>query len=55
MSINEMDAQVTAYFDLLAQIRELEAQAEAIRDTVKSQMVEQGTEQLPVRDTKMNI
>lgn len=46
MSINEMDAQVSTYFDLLAQIRELEEQAEAIRDMVKAQMVEQSTERI---------
>jgi len=46
MSINEMDTQVSTYFDLLAQIKELEEQAEAIKDTIKGQMIEQSTEQL---------
>lgn len=46
MSINEMDAQVSTYFELLAQIQELEEQAEAIRDMVKAQMVEQSTERI---------
>ena len=44
MSTNEMNAQVKTYFNLLAQIKELEAEAEAIKDAVKMQMYQQDTE-----------
>ena len=46
MSMNEMDIQVTTYFDLLAQIKKLEVQAQAIKDTIKGQMIERSTEEL---------
>lgn len=44
MSINEMDAKVSTYFELLAQIKALEEEAEAIKDSLKAHMVEQATE-----------
>lgn len=40
MSINEMDMKVSTYFDLMQQIEELQAEAEAIKDAVKAAMVE---------------
>lgn len=40
MSINEMDARVSIYFDLMEQIEALQAEAEAIKDTLKATMVE---------------
>ena len=40
MSINEMDMKAKSYFDLLAEIEELQAQAEAIKDDIKAAMVE---------------
>lgn len=40
MSINELDARVSTYFDLLEQIEALQAEAEAIKDHVKAAMVE---------------
>ncbi len=46
MSIYEMNTQAEAYFSLLAQIEELQAEAEAIRDSFKAQMVERSTEEL---------
>ena len=44
MSINEMDMKVSTYFDLLAQIKALEEEAEAIKDSLKAHMVEEATE-----------
>lgn len=40
MSINEMDAKAKSYFEILAEIEELQAQAEAIKDNIKAAMVE---------------
>lgn len=40
MSINEMDMKAKNYFDLLAEIEELQAQAEAIKEDIKAAMVE---------------
>lgn len=40
MSINEMDARAAAYFDLQEQIEALQAEAEAIKDSIKAAMVE---------------
>lgn len=40
MSINEMDMKAKSYFDLLAEIEELQAQAEEIKDDIKAAMVE---------------
>ena len=40
MSISEMDARAASYFDLLAQIEALQAEAEAIKDSFKAAMVE---------------
>lgn len=40
MSINELDARAAAYFDLLAQIERLQAEADAIKDGFKAAMVE---------------
>lgn len=39
MSINEMDARAASYFELMAQIEELQAEVEAIKDTIKAAMV----------------
>ena len=44
MSINELDAKAAAYFELQAQIKALEEEAEAIKDSLKAHMVEQATE-----------
>lgn len=46
MNIIELNAQARTYFDIQQQIAELEAQAEAIKDTMKAAMVERGTEEL---------
>ena len=46
MSINEMDVKARTYFELLAQIEALQSEAEAIKDSLKAQMVEQSTEEL---------
>ena len=46
MSINEMDRKVSTYFDLLAQIEQLQAEADAIKDGPKAVMVERSTEEL---------
>ena len=46
MSMNELEAKAATYFDLLAQIEELTAEAEAIKDTLKGVMVDQATEEL---------
>ena len=46
MSTIELNAKAATYFDLLAQIEELTAEAEAIKDTLRGVMVEQATEEL---------
>ena len=46
MSIDMMNAKVNTYFELMAQIEQLQAEAEAIKDTLKDQMMERGTEEL---------
>lgn len=46
MSINEMDVKARTYFELLDQIESLQQEAEAIKDALKAQMVEQSTEEL---------
>ena len=46
MSITELNEKATAYFDLMAQIDELTAQAESIKDTMKAVMVDRATEEL---------
>lgn len=46
MSINEMDVKVTTYFDLLEQIEALQAEAEAIKDSIKTVMVDRATEEI---------
>lgn len=46
MSIEMMDARVDTYFDLLAQIEQLQAEAEHIKDELKNQMMERETEEL---------
>lgn len=46
MSSFELDTRVNTYFDLLAQIEELTAEAEAIKDTLRGVMVERNTEEL---------
>lgn len=46
MSINEMNAKAATYFELLAQIEQLQAEAEAIKDSMKAQMVDTGSEEL---------
>ena len=42
----ELNAMARSYFDIQAQIEELQAQAEAIKDSFKSVMVERTTEDL---------
>ena len=46
MSMNELTAQARAYFELMQQIADLEAEAEAIKDQMKAVMVERETEDL---------
>ena len=46
MSIHELDSKFTALQEILSQIEELEAEAEAIRDSFKAKMTEEGTEEL---------
>ena len=46
MSMDMMNARVSTYFDLMAQIEQLQAEAEAIKDGLKGQMTERGTEEL---------
>ena len=46
MSMNELDARATAYFDLMEQIDALTAEAEAIKDELKAVMVDGTTEEL---------
>jgi len=46
MSTVEMDLKVSTYFELQAQIEQLQQEAEAIKDSLKAQMVEQSTEEL---------
>ena len=40
MSINEMDAKAKTYFDIMEQIEQLQAEADAIKDAIKATMVE---------------
>ena len=46
MSMDMMNARVSTYFDLMAQIEQLQAEAEAIKDELKGQMMERETEEL---------
>ena len=46
MSIIELNTKAATYFDLLAQIEELTAEAEAIKDTLKGVMIDRATEEL---------
>ena len=46
MSMNELNTTARSLMDVRAMIAELEAEAEALTDKLKSAMVEQGTETL---------
>ncbi len=46
MSTYEMDTQARTYFEIMAQIEALQAEAEAIKDSLKGQMLERETETL---------
>lgn len=46
MSITELNAKVQEYKELLTTIEALNDQAEAIKDLLKAQMIEQGKEEL---------
>ena len=46
MSIKEMDMRAATYFELLEQIEALQVEAEAIRDSFKTVMVDQAAEEL---------
>lgn len=46
MSMIELNSQAEAYFDILAQIEALQAEAEAIKDQMKAVMVDRTTEEL---------
>lgn len=46
MSANELDTKVSTLREILSQIDTLQAEAEAIRDSIKAEMVEQGAEVL---------
>ena len=46
MSTKELDSKAAEYFSIMETIEALQAQAEAIRDSMKAVMVEQSTEEL---------
>lgn len=46
MSIFELDAKVAELRELQSMIAELESQVEAIKDTIKTKMMDEGTEEL---------
>lgn len=46
MSAHELDTKVSTLREILSQIDTLQAEAEAIRDAIKAEMVEQGAEVL---------
>lgn len=46
MSSRELDSKVSTLRELQSTIEQLQAEAEAIRDAIKAEMVEQGTEVL---------
>lgn len=46
MSIFELDAKVTELRELQSMIAELESQVEAIKDSIKTKMMDEGTEEL---------
>lgn len=46
MSIKEMDVKARTYFEIMAQIEALRAEAEAIKNSLKGQMMERETEEL---------
>ena len=46
MSMDMMNARVSTYFDLVAQIEQLQAEAEAIKGELKCQMMGRETEEL---------
>lgn len=46
MSINEMDSKARTYFEIMAQIEQLQQEAEAIKDSLKGQMLENEAEEL---------
>lgn len=46
MSINEMDSKAQEYFSIMETIEALQAEAEAIKDSLKAVMVDQATEEL---------
>ena len=46
MSINELDSRASTYFDLMEQIDSLTAEAESIKDAIKTVMVDTTTEEI---------
>ena len=46
MSSKEMEGRVKVYFELLSQIEQLQEEAEAIKDSLKAQMISDGSEEL---------
>ena len=46
MSNNEMEIRARTYFEIMAQIEQLQAEAEAIKDSFKAQMMDRETEEL---------
>ncbi len=46
MSTDMMNAKINTYFKLMEQIEQLQAEAEAIKDALKGQMLERETEEL---------
>lgn len=46
MSAHELDSKVSTLREILSQIETLQAEAEAIRDAIKAEMVERGEETL---------
>ena len=52
MSIKEMDSKVATLRHLQSTIDQLQAEAEAIRDAIKAEMIDQGAETLTGTDWK---
>ncbi len=46
MSMNELNAKASTYFDLMEQIEALTAEAESIKDAIKTAMIEIEQEQI---------
>ena len=49
MSINDLDTKVTTLRELQAEIERLTAEAEAVKDELKAEMIERGSDVLGLR------